>query len=154
MNTLERMTPEETRNDGNSRGRLGSLEREACDMDPETAEVRWGYDPNPTAPWQDFDRFYYARRPGSDHWVWFGFLPNETRNRLGHRMVSGELQVKQFVRDRILEAIRDEPLDDQLDGFADAIFEVIRYQPLPPEQRASRMRRLAGSLIDKIPYTA
>ena len=128
---------------------LAACEREARNMDPETAEVRWCYDPNPTSPEQEFDRLYFVRRPGSDQWVWLGELRSETQKRLGDRMASGELQAKQFVRDRILEAIRDEPLDDQLDGLAQAIFQVIGDQPLPPEQRASRLRRVAEFLIER-----
>ena len=41
------------------------------------------------------------------------------------------------------------PLDDQLDGLAQAIFQVIGDQTLPPEQGASRLRRVAEFLIER-----
>jgi len=57
-------------------------------IDPETAEVVWvyaqmldpyGVDPHlPDECWQ-VGREYFARSPGSDIWVWFGDLPEETR---------------------------------------------------------------------------
>jgi hypothetical protein len=60
-------------------------------IDPETAEVEWTYaqtlDPYgvpPDLP-EECDcvgREYFARSPGSDVWVWFGDLPDATREAL------------------------------------------------------------------------
>jgi hypothetical protein len=60
-------------------------------IDPETAEVMWGYektgdpyglDPElPDEPVQG-GRAYFARSPGSDIWVWFGDLPDATEDAL------------------------------------------------------------------------
>lgn len=60
-------------------------------IDSETAEVMWVYaqtvDPYGVYPeppdecWQ-VGRSYFARSPGSDIWVWFGDLPQETHDRL------------------------------------------------------------------------
>ena len=60
-------------------------------IDPATAEVMWSYeltlDPYgvygdlPDECWQ-VGREYFARSPGSDILVWFGDLPEQTRNEL------------------------------------------------------------------------
>jgi hypothetical protein len=60
-------------------------------IDPETAAVDWIYaqtlDPYgvytdlPEECWQ-VGREYFARSPGSDIWVWFGDLPEATRDAL------------------------------------------------------------------------
>jgi hypothetical protein len=66
-------------------------------IDPETAEVYWTYtrilDPYGVIPdlpedpeeYQQIGRTYFARSPGSDVWVWFGDLSDETRNALRGR---------------------------------------------------------------------
>jgi hypothetical protein len=62
------------------------LRKEAAkDIDPETAEVMFGYaqdgDPygvDPHLPLDSVGRVYFARAPGSDIWVWFGDLPEAT----------------------------------------------------------------------------
>jgi hypothetical protein len=60
-------------------------------IDPETAEVTWSYEqtldpygvyPDLPAECYQVGREYFARSPGSDIWVWFGDLPNETREQL------------------------------------------------------------------------
>ena len=60
-------------------------------IDPETAEVEWicaqvldPYGDNPNLPeeCQQGGREYFARSPGSDLWIWFGDLPDATRNSL------------------------------------------------------------------------
>jgi hypothetical protein len=60
-------------------------------LDPETAEVEWTYaqthdpygvHPDLPAEHQQAGREYFARSPGSDVWVWFGDLPEATRNAL------------------------------------------------------------------------
>jgi hypothetical protein len=69
-----------------------ALRKEAAlKIDPETAEVEWNYaqtlDPYGVEPelpeeyWQ-VGREYFARSPGSDIWVWFGDLPDTTRDAL------------------------------------------------------------------------
>ena len=70
---------------------LAIRKREALKIDPETAEVTWcyaqtldpyGVDPNLPEEYQCVGRESLVRRPGSDIWVWFGDLPNETLKRL------------------------------------------------------------------------
>ena len=60
-------------------------------IDPETAEVEWVYaqtlDPYGVYPdlpeeCKQVGREYFARSPGSEIWVWFGDLPDETRETL------------------------------------------------------------------------
>jgi hypothetical protein len=60
-------------------------------IDPETAEVEWIYaqtldpygdDPNLPEECRQVGRDYFARSPGSDVWIWFGDLPDATRNSL------------------------------------------------------------------------
>jgi hypothetical protein len=63
-------------------------------IDPETAEVDWIYahtlDPYGVYPdlpedCQQVGREYFARSPGGDVWVWFGDLPDATRDALWER---------------------------------------------------------------------
>ncbi|MBR1155247.1 hypothetical protein [Bradyrhizobium sp. JYMT SZCCT0428] len=64
-------------------------------IDPETAEVDYFYVPQ--INYDDYDmrgfyehgREYFARSPGSDIWVSFQDLPNETRNKLGQKIDAG-----------------------------------------------------------------
>lgn len=60
-------------------------------IDPNTAEVEWvyaqtldpyGFEPELPAEYQQIGREYFARSPGSDVWVWFGDLPDATREAL------------------------------------------------------------------------
>ena len=60
-------------------------------IDAETAEVMWmyaltldPYDVHPDLPEElrQVGREYFACSPGSDIWVWFGDLPDETQARL------------------------------------------------------------------------
>jgi hypothetical protein len=60
-------------------------------IDPQSAEVEWIYaqtldpygdDPDLPEECQQVGREYFARSPGSDMWVWFGDLPDTTRNAL------------------------------------------------------------------------
>jgi hypothetical protein len=70
---------------------LAIRKAEALKIDPDTAEVDWEYgqtlDPYGVYPelpdeFQQVGREYYARAPGSEVWVNFGDLPEETRGRL------------------------------------------------------------------------
>ena len=63
----------------------------ALEIDPETADVDWDYaqtldpygvDPELPEEYQQIGREYFARSPGSDVWVWFGDLPDATREAL------------------------------------------------------------------------
>ena len=63
----------------------------ALRIDAKTAEVQWWHaltlDPYGVLPelpeeYQQVGREYFARSPESDIWVWFGDLPDETRERL------------------------------------------------------------------------
>jgi hypothetical protein len=58
-------------------------------INPDTAEVYWTYaktidpyddDPNLRGEYQQIGREYFARSPGSDLWIWFGDLPEATRD--------------------------------------------------------------------------
>jgi hypothetical protein len=68
---------------------LADREREALRIDPENAEVTWWY-VNVSDPYdvhrelheECIGRDYFARRPGGGIWVWFGDLPDATRERL------------------------------------------------------------------------
>jgi len=72
-----------------------AIRREAAlHIDPETAEVDWNYaqtldpygdDPELPEEYQQVGREYFARSPGSDVWVWFGDLPEATRDALWRR---------------------------------------------------------------------
>jgi hypothetical protein len=45
----------------------------------------YGVEPDLPEEYQQVGRNYFARSPGSDVWVWFGDLPDETRNALWGR---------------------------------------------------------------------
>ncbi len=72
-----------------------AIRKEAgLNIDPDTAEVRWSYaqtlDPYGIYPdlpeeCQQVGREYFARSPGSDIWVHFRDLPDETRNAVWER---------------------------------------------------------------------
>ena len=73
---------------------LAIRKEEALKIDSSTAEVDWIYaltlDPYGVYPdlpeeCQQVGREYFARRPGSDVWVVFGDLPEETRDVLWER---------------------------------------------------------------------
>ena len=70
---------------------LAVRKAEGLRIDPNTAEVDWGYgqvlDPygiigNLPDECDCVGRVYFARAPGSELWVEFGDLPDETRNAL------------------------------------------------------------------------
>ena len=69
---------------------LAVRKEEGLRIDPQTAEVMWKYaqvlDPYDILeiPEEHYcvGREYFARCPGSDIWVWFGDLPEETANTL------------------------------------------------------------------------
>jgi hypothetical protein len=72
---------------------LAVRKEEALKIDPETAEVYWVYaqvlDPYGVLDecelpeeFRGVGRDYFARAPGSDIWVWFGDLPDETEDKL------------------------------------------------------------------------
>ncbi len=63
-------------------------------IDPNTAEVWWNWAdtsdpycvyPHPPGEYQCVGRVYFARSPGSDIWVLFSDLPDETERRLWER---------------------------------------------------------------------
>jgi hypothetical protein len=63
-------------------------------IDPATAEVDWAYeytlDPygvygDLPSEYRQIGREHFARSPGSDVWVWFGDLPEKTREALWER---------------------------------------------------------------------
>jgi hypothetical protein len=69
---------------------------EAFKIDPATAEVDWSFehtlDPYGTQAdlperYQQVGREYFARRPGSDIWVWFGDLPTATSDALWKKRI-------------------------------------------------------------------
>jgi hypothetical protein len=73
------------------KGFLAIRKEAGCKIDPETAEVLWNYaqtlDPYGVygelpEEYRQVGREYFARPPGSDIWVWFGDLPDATRDRL------------------------------------------------------------------------
>ena len=72
---------------------LAIRKEEALKIDPSSAEVDWSYaqvlDPygvyKLTEEEHCVGRAYFARRPGSDVWVEFGDLPEETRDALWER---------------------------------------------------------------------
>jgi hypothetical protein len=73
---------------------LASVKAEALLIDPTTAEIRWEYgqtmdpygvDPDLPDYMQQVQRNRFARRPGSDIWVWFGDLPSSVVDALYER---------------------------------------------------------------------
>ena len=73
---------------------LASRKEAGLKINPETAEVCWTYaltlDPYGIYPdlpeeYHQVGRAYFARSPGSDVWVEFGDLPDETHNALWER---------------------------------------------------------------------
>jgi hypothetical protein len=61
----------------------------ALQIDPKTAEVDWiyaqtldpyGVDPDLPEEYRQVGRAYFARSPVNDVWVWFGDLPDATRD--------------------------------------------------------------------------
>jgi hypothetical protein len=71
---------------------LAQRAQEAKNINADTAEVTWTYaetfDPYGIGPYplprtlHQVGREYFARRPGSDIWVWFGDLPDATAKAL------------------------------------------------------------------------
>jgi hypothetical protein len=84
-------------------------------IDPETAEVCWEYgqvmDPHgvhsdlPKECWQ-VGRQYFARSPGSDIWVHFYDLPDETRDALWERHKS-KLAFPVGLEDLLQQTVRE-----------------------------------------------
>ncbi len=75
-------------------------------IDPDIAEVTWSYvetsDPYGVYPhlleeYQQVGRGYFARSPGSDIWVSFYDLPDETRRQLWERLESGLAFTDEFL---------------------------------------------------------
>ena len=88
----------------------------ALKIDPETAEVDWRYaqvldpygvDPDLPEKCQCIGREYFARSPGSDIWVHFHDLPEETRDAPWERHES-KLAFPAGL-ERLLQQIRWEP---------------------------------------------
>jgi hypothetical protein len=83
-----------------------ALRKEAgLTINPETAEVDWSYaqtlDPygvHPDLPeeYQQIEREYFARSPGSDIRVHFDDLPEETRDALWKQMETGKARIPEF----------------------------------------------------------
>ena len=77
---------------------LTKRQEEGLKIDPETAEVFWGYGSvdNPyglydlTYEEENTGRNYFARAPGSHVWVSFYDLPNVVRHRLQERLDAGD----------------------------------------------------------------
>jgi hypothetical protein len=74
---------------------LDLVKEEALKIDPETAEAHTSYgfafDPyglRSDHEYWEYGKMHYARRPGSDIWVEFGDLPEETREALWKRELS------------------------------------------------------------------
>ena len=69
---------------------LAARKREALNIDPKTAEVTWVYgqsfDPYDVRDlpeeYRQVQRHYFARAPGSEIWVVFDDLPDDTRETL------------------------------------------------------------------------
>jgi hypothetical protein len=70
---------------------LATRKKAGLHIDPEAAEVEWTYaqtldpysvDPDLPEEYRQVGREYFARSPASDVWVWFGDLPEATRNAL------------------------------------------------------------------------
>jgi hypothetical protein len=68
-------------------------------IDAETAEIHWGWgetldpygvDPELPEEYQQIQRLYFARSPGSANWVCFYDLPEATRDALWKRLERGE----------------------------------------------------------------
>jgi hypothetical protein len=90
-------------------------------IDPETAEVCWEYaqvaDPYGVYPdlpeeCQQVGRAYFARSPGSDIWVHFHDLADETRNALWERHNSklafpAGLEASQRLKELIQQLVRE-----------------------------------------------
>jgi hypothetical protein len=79
---------------------LAIRKEEGLKINPETAEADWTYaqtlDPYGIYPdlpeeYEQIGREYFARSPGSDIWVAFRDLPEETRDALWERHKRGKL---------------------------------------------------------------
>jgi hypothetical protein len=95
----ERRHDDDKRQESNDQGRdkkkwLAIRKDAGLHIDSETAEVDWIYaqtlDPYGVYPelpeeYQHVGREYFARSAGSDVWVWFGDLPEATRDALRER---------------------------------------------------------------------
>ena len=75
-------------------------------IDPDTAEVWWnwaetgdpyGVYPHPPGEYQCVGRVYFGRSPGSDIWVSFKDLSDETRRQLWERLESGLAFADEFL---------------------------------------------------------
>jgi hypothetical protein len=73
---------------------LAIRKEEGLKIDPYTAECDWRYietfdpygvDPELPDECRQVGRGYFARQPGSEVWVWFGDLPEKTRDALWER---------------------------------------------------------------------
>ena len=73
---------------------LAIRKEEGLKIDPSTAEVSWcyaqvldpyGVDAELPEECQCVGRAYFARRPDSEVWVWFGDLPAKSRDALWER---------------------------------------------------------------------
>jgi hypothetical protein len=105
---------------------LAIRKEEGRKINPETAEVDWIY-ADPSDPygvldewelpeeWQCVGREYFARSPGSEIWVEFGDLPDETRDKLwkrhGHKLAfpAGLEDLSDIGRSDVDPAVRGTP---------------------------------------------
>jgi len=77
---------------------LAIRKEEGRKIDPETAEVKWDYAAtgDPYRIRSPIHTHYFARSRGSDIWVWFGDLPDATRDALwGKKPVKSPDQINQ-----------------------------------------------------------
>jgi hypothetical protein len=100
---------------------LASRKEAGLKIEPETAEVCWEYaqvaDPygvrsDLPEECQQVGRAYFARSPGSDIWVHFHDLPDDTRNALWERHRStlafpAGLEVSQRLKELIQQFVRE-----------------------------------------------
>jgi hypothetical protein len=89
--TTERKEEEQPMTPAEREQWLATRKEAGAQIDPETAEVHWGYgytlDPYGVFPdlpeeYQQVQRLYFARAPGSNVWVEFADLPEATRRTL------------------------------------------------------------------------
>ena len=89
----------------NSEQWLARRKEAGVKINPETAEIDWSYaqtlDPygvHPDLPeeYQQIGREYFACSPGSDIWVHFDDLPEETRDALWKQMETGKARFPEF----------------------------------------------------------
>jgi hypothetical protein len=88
------MDPTRVQSENSVQEWLAIRKKAGQELDPQTAEVTWGYiqildpygvDPDLPEECQCVGRGYFARSPGTDVWVSFYDLPQATRDALWER---------------------------------------------------------------------